>query len=135
MGGFVRDYDMAVAAQAPRKVVNIALVTAISQAGVVAWAFTPGYKFIITQIKTYCLAIAGTVTGNFVIGARTVAALTFTAATEVTATLSATLANIRGSQSEQMQLQYTTNGTGALTNGYVIVTYRFRPQSGEISPT
>ncbi len=133
MSGF-RDQNVHRQAQFAKKVLPIALVTAISQTGVVAFKFTPGYKFQIRSIKTYNLLKAGTVTGNVKISTRTAAAITFTSATENTASLSATKANLRGSATDAITIEYTTDGSGVLTNGYVIITYSFWPLNGEQGP-
>lgn len=110
----------------------IALVTAISQTGVVAFSYTPGYRFKIVRVRSYCLLKAGTVTATLLVGARTaVTTIGFTTATEVAQTLSTTAANIKGSATEAIILQYTTDGSGVLTNGFVIVDFRPFPMRGE----
>jgi hypothetical protein len=111
--------------------VSATLVTAISQTGVVAWSLTPGFAFQITRIRTYCLLKAGVCTGNVKIGTRTAAPLVFTSATELAAVLSTTLANLRGSATEAITVEYTTDGSGVLTNGGVFISYRPYPMRGE----
>lgn len=130
----IRDQEVHPTAAFGRHRMAIALITAVSQAGVVAFSHTPGHKFQITKVSTYCLNVAATVSANLLVGVRTAAALTWTAATESAATLSTTVANVRGSESEAITLQYTTNGSGVLTNGFVIVEYRFRPMAGDLGP-
>lgn len=127
----VKDRNVAKDAAVASDKAVVAIITAISQTGVVAFKYTPGYAFQITRIRTYNLAKAGAVSGNAKVGTRTAAALTFTAATEVAHTLSTTLANIQGSASEAITIEYTTDGSGALTNGFVIIEFRPRPMNGE----
>ena len=108
------------------------LVTAVSQTSQVAYKYTPGYDFQLTRVRSYCLTKAGAVSYVVKAGGRTaVSAGVFTAATEVGATLSATLANIQGSSTEAITVEYTTDGTGALTNGFLVLEFRSRHMNGE----
>ncbi len=111
--------------------VAVTLVTAISQTGVVAYSFTPGFAFQIARIRTYCLLKAGVCTGNLKVGGRTAAPLVFTSATELTAVLSTTLANLRGSATDAITIEYTTDGSGVLTNGAITFQFRPYPMRGE----
>jgi hypothetical protein len=130
----IRDQNVHPSAQVGRKEMTIALVVAINQAGVVAFKWTPGYRFEVVRVTTYCLTKVGAVAGNLKIATRVAAPLVLTAATEVVGVLSATKANVRGSPTEAITLEYTTDGTGALTNGMVLVTIRPRPQAGDLGP-
>lgn len=106
----------------------VPLVTATSQTDLVAFKYTPGYAFRIVRVRSYNAAKAGTLAGKVKIATReAVAALTFTAATEVAQTLSATDANKKGTAAEALSVEYTSDGSGALTNGYVVI--EIRPQS------
>lgn len=133
-GSGIRDQNIHRQATFPRKHLTVALITAISQTGVVAFKHTPGHRFQIVSVKTYCLTKAGTVTGNLKVGGRTSAALTFTSATENTPSLSAVKANNRGTATEAITVEYTTDGSGVLTNGFVVITYRVWPLNGEMGP-
>lgn len=112
----------------------IPLITALSQTGVKAFSFVVGHQFQIVAIRSYCLLKAGTVTANLKVGGRTACAVTFTSATENLGTLSATDANIVGSATEAVTLEYTTDGSGVLTNGFVVVQLRARPMNGDQGP-
>lgn len=112
--------------------IDIPLVTALNQAGVVAYKYTPGFPFKVVRIRTYNLLKAGVVTGNVKVGTRTSCAVTFTSATENAGTLSGTAANLIGSKTEALSLEYTTDGAGVLTNGIVMVTIRPYPMRGEV---
>ncbi len=113
--------------------ISVSLVTAISQTDLKAFAFKPGYEFEIVSVQTFCSAEAGTVTADVKIG--TVSALAspanFTAGTRVDATLSATVLNRRGTSASELNVHYTTDATGSLTNGRVIIVIRPRPLNQE----
>jgi len=110
----------------------IPIITAISQAGVVCFSYQPPSDYQIVRVRSYCLLKAGTVTYAVLVGARTV--LTggvFTTATAVAGTLSATLANIRGTSAEALTVTYTTDGSGVLTNGFLVIDVRPQHMDGE----
>jgi hypothetical protein len=127
----VKDRNVAKDAVVASDKAVVAIVTAISQTGVVAFKYTPGYAFQVTRVRTYNLAKAGAVAGNLKIGTRTAVALVFTTASEVAHVLSTTLANVQGSASEAITIEYTTDGSGVLTNGFVVIEFRPRPMNGE----
>lgn len=111
----------------------VAIVTAVSQSGVVAYSYTPGYRFQLTRVRSYCRVKAGTIAGAVKVSTRTaVTTVTFTQATEVAQTLSTTLANIQGSATDAITIEYTSDGTGALTNGFVVLEFRPLGMNGEI---
>jgi len=109
-----------------KQIIVIPLVTAISQTSVVAFSYLPGYAFKLLRVRSYCRIKAGTLTAQPKISTRacTAAAVVFTTATEVNAALSATAANNKGSASEVITLEYTSDGSGVLTNGVVILEIR-----------
>lgn len=111
----------------------VAIVTAVSQTGVVAYSYTPGYRFQLTRVRSYCRVKAGAVSGAVKISTRTaVTTVTFTTATEVAQTLSTTLANIQGSATDAITIEYTSDGSGVLTNGFAILEFRPLGMNGEI---
>lgn len=122
------------AADFAKQPIIVPIITAISQTGVVSFSFAPGYKFQVVRIRTYCLLKAGTVTGNLKVSTRTSGALTFTSATENAVTLSTTKANLRGSATDAITVEYTTDGTGVLTNGFVSLIIRPFPLNGDLGP-
>jgi hypothetical protein len=125
---------MAKTSRTVEKIFNKEIITAISLTSAVVASFKPKYKYQIERIVTYCRTKAGTVTAVVKVGTRTVATLTFTAATEVEATVSSTLANLRGSSTEAITIELTTDGSGALTNGNVTIVFRPYPLQGESAP-
>lgn len=103
-----------------RRVLTVAIVTAISQTGVVAYTYTPGYAFKVVRVRSYCRVKAGAVAGKVKVSTReTVPALAFTQATEVGATLATAAADLRGAATDALTIEYTSDGSGVLTNGFV----------------
>lgn len=134
----VNDKKIDPTAQIARKELVVALVTAVSQTDAIAFEFTPGYDGEIVQVKSWNRSKAGTVTINirtggaaWANGRAAITALTPTSAAEDTATLSTTPANLRFSKTEKVRVAFTTDGTGALTNGHLLLVLRPRPQNGE----
>lgn len=108
------------------------VVTAISLTSAVVYAYTPGYDYQLVRVRSFCRTKAGTVTFVVKVGTRTaVATGVFTAATEVAATLSTTLANVQGSSTEATTIELTTDGSGVLTNAKVFLEWRPRHMNGE----
>lgn len=129
----VRDRHIDRDARVARETITIPLVTAVSQTDVVAHSFTPGFPFEVVAVSTYNSNKAGAVAGVLKVGGRTaVAAVSFTDETEVEQTVTDTVANRRGSAAEAITLEYTSDGSGALTNGSVSVTIRPLGLRGEI---
>lgn len=123
----VTDRKVARSAAIASQRIVVPLVTAISQTGVVAFKYTPGYAFRVVRVRSYALAKAGAVAGKVKVATReAVAALSFTTATEVGQTLSATDANVLGTSAEALSVEYTSDGSGVLTNGVVVI--EIRPQ-------
>ena len=127
----VTDRNMDKNAIANEKVIMVPIVTANDLTSAVVASLLLGYKYQIVRVRTFCRTKAGAVAGVLKVGSRSAATLTFTAATEVGITPSTTLANKRGSSTEALTVEITTDGTGALTNGYVAVTLRPYPLQGE----
>lgn len=127
----VRNDDVDRDASLARRAYSVGVVTAISLTDAVVFSHTPGYRFQISKITSFCRTKAGTVTAVVKVGGRTAASITFTAATEVDQTLSSTLADIRGSASEAITVELTTDGSGALTNGHISIEVRPYPLRGE----
>jgi hypothetical protein len=128
----IRNQEVHKGADFPKMPLAVDITTAINLTSAVVYSFTPGFRFRVARIRSFCRTKAGTVTAVVKVGTRTVASITFTAATEVAATLSATLANIIGSSSEAITIELTTDGTGALTNGNITILIRPTPLSGEL---
>jgi len=128
------DTDVSPVSQVGGEKLDIALNPATGLSGVAEWQYTPGFQFQITRCKAWCRVKTGTVTVTLVVQGRTAASLTFTGGSENNATLSTTLANIRGSKTEAIQLIVTTDGTGNLAGGHVVLEFRPWPMAGESAP-
>lgn len=129
----IRDQGVHRTANFPRLPYVNEIVTAISLTGAVVSSILVGYKFEIVRVRSFCRTKAGAVSYVVKAGARTaVSAGVFTAATDVAATLSTTKANLRGTASEAVTIELTTDGTGALTNGKVLIWIKPWPLNGEL---
>ena len=129
----VTDVKMYKGGAATLKHLVVPIITAVGQAGVKCLAITPGYAFQIVSVKTYCLNKAGTVTADVKKGATSVlnAAAAFAAGVETAVALAADYTKTKGTAADTINIHYTTDGAGALTNGFVVVTIRPRPLNGE----
>lgn len=98
-------------------------------------AMTVGYPFKIVRVEAYALTVTATISVDVQIGSTSVlaSAITPVADTPTAGTLSATPANLIGSATGVLGLKYTSNGTGAATNGFVNVWVRPEPLNGEIA--
>jgi len=112
------------------KYIMVRLVTATSQTAAKAFVYTPGFNFKIISVKTYARAKAGTVSGQIRVGTDTTtildSALVFKAdSTEYTGRVKARVLRVGAGTTASIRVYYTTDGSGALTDGYVII--RIRP--------
>lgn len=132
----IKDKQVHNASKFALKHLVVSLVTAISQTDLVAFKTVPGYRFQIVGVRSWNAAKAGTITYKVKASTReAVAAGVFTAATDVAATLSTTKANLRGTSTDAVSVEYTSDGSGALTNGFVIITLRVWPMNGDLGPS
>lgn len=127
----ITDLKIDKSAQVGRKVLPVSIITAVSLTGAVVFSYQPEKAYQITRVRSFCRTKAGAASAVVKVGSGSAASVTFTAATEVAQTVSSTLATARGSASEPITIELTTDGTGALTNGFVTIEYRHVPQSGE----
>lgn len=133
----VKDTKMDSAGYATWKVLTAPIgTTATGQTSLEVDEFRPGHDFEIESAEVYCTATAATASVNVLIGSTSVlsAQMTPSAGARVAGTLSTTIANRRGSATDNIVVQYTTNGTGSITNGKVRITYRPFPLNGEAMP-
>lgn len=128
----MRNQNISRKADFPKQWLTAALVTTTSITGGVAFKLTPGYKFKVVAVKSYCRVKAGTLTAVVKVGTRTAATVAFTTATETANSLSTTLANILGSATEAVSIEYTSDGSGALTNGHIAIAIRPWPLNGDL---
>ena len=108
------------------------LVTAVSQTGLVIYSYVPGYIFQLMFVRTFCSAVATTMSGQILVNGNVAATLSWTANTEVTPVLSTTVANVRTTAKTQaLSINYTSGGGGSLTNGSITFGIRPYPMHGE----
>jgi len=112
----------------------IPLITAISQADVIAFKFIPGYSFEIVSVAAYARTVAGAVTLRAKISGVTamLADITPTTGNIVAGTLAAALGARRGSKTDSIDANFTTDGSGVLTNGFLVIAFRPVPLNGDI---
>jgi hypothetical protein len=128
----VKDRNVLPAAAIAKRVTEAFVNPPISQASIVVFSYTPGYRFQLSRVRSFCRTKAGAVSFVVKVGGRSaVAAGTLTAATEVAQTLSTTLANLQGSTTEAITIEMTTDGSGAVVDGRIILEFRPRPMDGE----
>lgn len=123
----VTDKKMDVNGAASRHHIVFPITTAVSQAGVLFGAWTPGQPGMITKVSVFATAVTATITVDVQIGGTTVltGAITPVAGTETAGTLSSTLSALRYKSTDQIQVKLTTNGSGAATN--LVVRVQVRP--------
>lgn len=120
------------------KSITVPITTAISQTNKSVFAVVPGFAGLITKILVHSSTLAGTVTvevrtggANYAAGRVANTAVSPTADAATVATLSTTLANRKFSATEAIRVGYTSNGSGALTNGTCTIFYRPFPMGGD----
>jgi hypothetical protein len=132
----IRNQNIHSRADFPKQRLVKEIVTAISLTSAVVSSLTPGYRFQIVGVRSFCRTKAGAVSYVVKVGTRTaVAAGVFTAATDVAATLSTTKSNLRGSSSEAITIELTSDGSGVLTNSHVEIIIRPWPLAGDLGPS
>lgn len=133
----VKDAKMDSAGFAGRSCLVGAIGTsAVSQTALEVDEMIPGFNFEITKVEVYATSVTATASVNVLIGTTTVltGAVTPTSANVVAGTLATAKADRRGSSTESIIVQYTTNGTGVIVNGKARIWIRPYPMSGESLP-
>lgn len=116
------------------KAIRLAIgTTATGQTAKVPDAITPGFAFQVAAVEVNALTVAATISVDVLIGSTSClsAAITPVAATPTAGTLSATPANLQGTATSILKAAYTSNGTGAATNGFITVWIRPLHLNGE----
>jgi len=134
----VTDVKMHPNAKSALTCIRLALgTTATGQTSKQTDGVIPGYDFRIVKVEVNALTVTATISVDVLIGSTSAlaSAITPVAATPTAGSLSTTLANVCGVSTDAINLQYTSNGTGAATNGYVSVWIRPQPMNGEIRNT
>ena len=123
----VTDKKITKNAYAAHHVVQANVTTATGQTGLLVYAWTPGFAGKIHKVSCFASSVTATISVDVQIGGTTVLTgqITPVAGSEVAGTLSSTLSAIRFKSTDQIQVKYTTNGSGAATN--LSVTVQVRP--------
>lgn len=105
--------------------------TAVSQTGKAVDGVTPGYAFQVARVEVDALTVTATISIDVQIGTTSVlsAPITPVAATPTAGVLGT---SVLGGAASVLSALYTSNGTGALTNGYVTVW--LKPQVSNSNP-
>lgn len=130
----VKDRNVSPTSNIGLECIRLALgTTATSQTAKVPDAVTPGYAFQVVRVEVNALTVTATISCDVLIDATSclASAVTPIAATPTAGTLSTTLANRKGSSTSILKAAYTSNGTGAATNGVVTVWIRPQHMNGE----
>jgi hypothetical protein len=112
---------------------EVATVVSLTDAKV--GAYKPGFAFQVVGVQVFARTVTATISVQVKIGTVSVltGAVTPVAATLTEGTLSGTLANVRGSKSDTIFVELTTNASGAATNLGVVVIIRPVPLNAEIA--
>ena len=133
----VKDNDFLTTAVAPQQCYTMPVgATATGQTALEVDEVTPGFNFQIVKVQVHATAVTATASVNVLIGATTclTGAITPVAGGVVAGTLATAAADRRGSSTDSIIVQYTTNGLGVITNGKVRVWVRPFPLNGEVMP-
>ena len=131
----VKDRNVSPASNIGVKAIRLAIgTTATGQTAKVPDAVTPGFDFQVVRVEANALTVTATISFDVLIGSTSclASAITPVPATPTAGTLSTTLANRKGSSTAILKAAYTSNGTGAATNGFVTVWIRPQHMNGEV---
>lgn len=132
----VKDYKMDPSGNVVKECLSFALgTTATAQTAKRTDAMTVGYPFKIVRVEAYALTVTATISVDVQIGSTSVlaSAITPVADTPTAGTLATTTASLIGHATDVISLKYTSNGSGAATNGFVNVWVRPQPLNGEVA--
>lgn len=119
-----------------REVIPVAIPTAVSQSNANAIVFRPGYRFTVEKVESFARTVTATVTFDVLVGTNVivddVVPVANTRTEHAFAAAFATTAARRGAATDDVTVRFTTNGTGALVNGVVVLYIRPFPAGGEV---
>lgn len=130
----VGDKKMDPNGKASWKAIRLAIGTsAISQTAKVPDSVTPGFPFEIVAVEANALTVTATISFDVLIGSTSclTGAITPVAATPTAGVLTTAKSTRRGTATDIIKAAYTSNGSGAATNGFLTVWIRPRPLNGE----
>lgn len=130
----VTDRKIDPAGKTALKCITFAIGTsATGQTALLKDAVTPGFAFKVVSVEAMATAVTAVISFDVQIGTTSVLASAITPVANVptAGTLSATTANLIGSKTGILKLKYTSDGSGAVTDGRVRVWIRPQPLNGE----
>ncbi len=130
----INDKAIEPTAATPRTAIPLEVVTALSLTSAVVASVQPGYAFEVVKVEDYARTVTATISYDCKIGSTSVLSATATpvAATRTTRTLATSRATRRGTSTSAINIELTTNGTGAAVNMKVTVWIRPYPLNGEV---
>lgn len=117
-----------------RECIRLAIgTTATGQTAKVPDSVTPGFAFEVVAVEANALTVTATISFDVLIGSTSclASAITPVAATPTAGTLSTTRASRQGTSTSILKAAYTSNGTGAATNGFIAVWIRPLGMNGD----
>lgn len=125
----ITDKKMDKNGMAARHVLNVPITTAINQSGLLVYGFTPGIQGKIEKVTVFASSVTATITVDVQVSGTTALTgqITPVAGTETAGTLVSNIDTLIVTPSEQIQVKYTSNGTGAATNLVVSIVLRAYP--------
>lgn len=110
------------------------ITTVVGQTDVKALGIVPGFRFEVERVEVWASGVTATISTNVKIGTTSVltGAVTPVAGAATVGTLVSTRTTKRGSATSQLNIEYTTNGTGAGVNLKVTVWIRPYPLNSEV---
>ena len=130
----VTDLKMHPNGKATVKTIHVPFTSATGQTDKVVRRIKPGYRFEVVEVQVDVDTVTATISANAKIGSTSVlaSAITPVAATPTNGTMATSRSARRGSATSVLSLMYTSNGSGAVTNGAFLVTIRPYPLNGEV---
>lgn len=129
----IQDKAMAPGGAAALSPLVVGITTAINQTATVALGVIPGFRGEVVKVEVWASAVTATISADVAIGSTSVltAAVTPVAGTATAGTLATTRSTRQFLATDQLNIKYTTNGSGAATNLKVTVWVRPYPMAGE----
>ena len=114
----------------------VPLVSAVSVTDGNIAVIRPGFDFAVEKVEVFARTYTATLTVDVLVGSNVIVNdQAPTANTRVEATWNTgftSLPSRKGTSSQDLTVRYTSNGTGAVVNGYVLVWIRPFPAGGEV---
>ena len=111
-------------------------VSAVSQTNASLAKLLPGYAFTVEKVESFCRTKAGTITFDVLVDSAVVvndgAPVADTRTEHSFESGYGTIYARRGSKTSTLTARFTSDGSGAVTNGFIAITIRPFPAGGEV---